>query len=153
MSNDEREGWGALETSMMTNCERRIGSAPQRRLAGSPNQPADLGKRPQAASRNVRLPRSKRSLSCQVLGRSCHGNIAVTAGHEMTELPSLELQDPDISRWKDGCTGVDWVHAFDSRGPGQNLMVQALNLEPGARRFGSDASRAGEAFAARADHL
>jgi hypothetical protein len=37
--------YAGVENSTMTNWERRIGSAPQRRLAGSPNPPADLGKR------------------------------------------------------------------------------------------------------------
>jgi predicted deacylase len=44
----------------------------------------------------------------------------------MTQLPPLELQPPDIARWQDGGTGVDWVHAFDSGRPGPNVMVQAL---------------------------
>ncbi|MDQ6638054.1 MAG: succinylglutamate desuccinylase/aspartoacylase family protein [Pseudomonadota bacterium] len=44
----------------------------------------------------------------------------------MIEPPLLELQAPDIGRWKDGGTGVDWVHAFDSGRPGPNVMVQAL---------------------------
>jgi predicted deacylase len=46
--------------------------------------------------------------------------------HRMTELPPLELQPPDISRWQDAGTGVDWVHAFDSGQPGPSVMVQAL---------------------------
>ena len=44
----------------------------------------------------------------------------------MTALPPLELQPPDIGRWKDGGTGVDWVHVFDSGRSGLNVMVQAL---------------------------
>ena len=28
----------------------------------------------------------------------------------MTDLPPIELQAPDIGRWKDGGTGVDWMH-------------------------------------------
>ncbi|HEX4233971.1 MAG TPA: succinylglutamate desuccinylase/aspartoacylase family protein, partial [Caldimonas sp.] len=44
----------------------------------------------------------------------------------MTDLPPLELQPPDIARWQDGATGVDWVHAFDSGQPGPHVMVQAL---------------------------
>ena len=44
----------------------------------------------------------------------------------MTALPPIELQPPDISRWKDGNTGVDWVHVFDSGQPGPSVMVQAL---------------------------
>ncbi len=44
----------------------------------------------------------------------------------MTELPPIELQAPDIGRWKDSDTGVDWVHVFDSGRPGPNVMVQAL---------------------------
>lgn len=42
------------------------------------------------------------------------------------ELPLIELQPPDINRWKDGGTGVDWVHVFDSGRPGPSVMVQAL---------------------------
>ena len=38
----------------------------------------------------------------------------------------MELQAPDIGPWKDGGTGVDWVHAFDSGRPGPVVMVQAL---------------------------
>ncbi len=48
------------------------------------------------------------------------------SGTRVTELPPLELQAPDIGRWKDGGTGVDWVHAFDSGRPGPKVMVQAL---------------------------
>jgi predicted deacylase len=44
----------------------------------------------------------------------------------MTALPPLELQAPDIGRWRDGGTGVDWVHVFDSGRPGANVLVQAL---------------------------
>ncbi|HEY3635956.1 MAG TPA: succinylglutamate desuccinylase/aspartoacylase family protein [Caldimonas sp.] len=46
---------------------------------------------------------------------------AVSANH-----PPIELQAPDIGCWKEGGTGVDWVHAFDSGEPGLNVMVQAL---------------------------
>ena len=41
-------------------------------------------------------------------------------------IPPVELQAPDIGRWKDGGTGVDWVHVFDSGLPGPQVMVQAL---------------------------
>ena len=44
----------------------------------------------------------------------------------MTALPAIELQAPDISRWKDGGSGVDWVHHFTSGLPGPQVMVQAL---------------------------
>lgn len=44
----------------------------------------------------------------------------------MTDLPPVELLAPDIARWKEGGTGVDWVHAFDSGRPGPCVMVQAL---------------------------
>jgi predicted deacylase len=46
---------------------------------------------------------------------------AVSANH-----PPIELQAPDIGCWKEGGTGVDWVHAFDAGKPGPNVMVQAL---------------------------
>ncbi len=41
-------------------------------------------------------------------------------------LPAIELQPPDIGPWKDGGTGVDWVHVIDSGRPGPHVMVQAL---------------------------
>ena len=41
-------------------------------------------------------------------------------------LPPIELQAPDIGRWKDGGSGVDWVHVLDSGRPGPKAMVQAL---------------------------
>ena len=44
----------------------------------------------------------------------------------MSEFPAIELQAPDIGRWRDGGTGVDWVHVFDSGRPGAKVMVQAL---------------------------
>ena len=44
----------------------------------------------------------------------------------MTDLPPIELQAPDIDRWKDGGSGVDWVHVFESGRPGPRVMVQAL---------------------------
>ena len=44
----------------------------------------------------------------------------------MSDTPPVELLAPDISRWQDGGTGVDWVHAWDSGQPGAQVMVQAL---------------------------
>ena len=44
----------------------------------------------------------------------------------MTELPPIELSAPDIARWRDGGTSVDWVHVIDSGRPGPQVMVQAL---------------------------
>ena len=46
-------------------------------------------------------------------------------GGAATESP-IELQAPDIGRWQDGGTGVDWVHVFDSGRSGPSVMVQAL---------------------------
>jgi predicted deacylase len=40
--------------------------------------------------------------------------------------PLIELTPPDIERWRDGGTGVDFVHAFDSGLPGPRVLVQAL---------------------------
>ncbi len=39
---------------------------------------------------------------------------------------SIELQAPDISRWKHGNTGTDYVWSFDSGRAGPHVMVQAL---------------------------
>ena len=44
----------------------------------------------------------------------------------MIDLPPLHLQPPDIARWQDGGSGVDWVHVFDSGRPGPRVLVQAL---------------------------
>jgi predicted deacylase len=41
-------------------------------------------------------------------------------------LPPIELAPPDIGRWKEGGSGVDWVHVLDSGRPGPKAMVQAL---------------------------
>ncbi len=42
------------------------------------------------------------------------------------DTPPVELQAPDIGRWKDGGSGVDWVHVFDSGRSGTQVLVQAL---------------------------
>jgi len=41
------------------------------------------------------------------------------------DLP-IEIHAPDISRWRAGNTGVDYVHRFDSGQPGPTVHVQAL---------------------------
>ncbi len=38
----------------------------------------------------------------------------------------IEIAAPDLSRWKTGNTGVDYVWHFDSGRPGPTVMVQAL---------------------------
>jgi len=38
----------------------------------------------------------------------------------------IELSPPDITPWRAGNTGVDYVHALDSGRPGPNVLVQAL---------------------------
>ena len=40
--------------------------------------------------------------------------------------PPIELQAPDITRWRDGGSGVDWVHILQADRPGPTVMVQAL---------------------------
>ena len=44
----------------------------------------------------------------------------------MPALPPVELLPPDITPWRQGNTGVEYVHVFDSGRPGPNVMVQAL---------------------------
>jgi predicted deacylase len=41
-------------------------------------------------------------------------------------LPPIELQAPDIARWRDGTTGLAYVHRIDSGKAGPSVMVQAL---------------------------
>ncbi|MBL8346385.1 MAG: succinylglutamate desuccinylase/aspartoacylase family protein [Rubrivivax sp.] len=40
--------------------------------------------------------------------------------------PPIELKPPVIERWREGGTGVDFVHAWDSGKPGPRVMIQAL---------------------------
>ena len=44
----------------------------------------------------------------------------------MPHTPPVELHAPDISRWRAGHAGIDWLQVFDSPVPGPNVMVQAL---------------------------
>ena len=41
-------------------------------------------------------------------------------------LPPIELRPPDIERWRNGGTGVDFVHAVDSGRAGPRVMLMAL---------------------------
>ena len=43
----------------------------------------------------------------------------------MSDTP-IELRPPDISRWRESNSGVDYVHVLDSGRPGKTVMVQAL---------------------------
>jgi len=40
--------------------------------------------------------------------------------------PPVELRPPDLTPWRIGNTGVDYVHQFDSGRPGPTVMIQAL---------------------------
>ncbi len=42
------------------------------------------------------------------------------------DLPPVELGAPDIGPWREGNTGVDWVHRLDSGRAGARVLVQAL---------------------------
>ena len=44
----------------------------------------------------------------------------------MPEQPPVELSAPDISPYRDGNTGVDYVHTFDSGRPGPDVMINAV---------------------------
>ena len=44
----------------------------------------------------------------------------------MAEPVAIELAAPDIGRWREGNTGVAYVHSFESGAPGPDVMVQAL---------------------------
>ena len=44
----------------------------------------------------------------------------------LTESLPVQLKAPDIGRWRDGGTGVDWVHVFESGRAGPQVVVQAL---------------------------
>ncbi len=42
------------------------------------------------------------------------------------DAPVVELTAPDISAYRDGGTGVDYVHTWDSGKPGRHVMISAL---------------------------
>ena len=44
----------------------------------------------------------------------------------MSDHYPVDLSPPDIAPWRQGNTGVDYVHVLDSGRPGPNVMVQAL---------------------------
>ena len=44
----------------------------------------------------------------------------------LSETPSVELQAPDIARWRHSNSGVDWVQVLDSGRAGPQVLVQAL---------------------------
>lgn len=44
----------------------------------------------------------------------------------MSEHHPIQVRAPDIAPWRDGGTGVDYVHVLDSGRPGPEVMVQAL---------------------------
>ena len=49
----------------------------------------------------------------------------MTQARPVASLP-IELAPPDISPWRQGNRGVEFVHVLDSGRPGPNVMVQAL---------------------------
>ncbi|MGC7404349.1 M14 family metallopeptidase [Pandoraea pneumonica] len=38
----------------------------------------------------------------------------------------IEVAFPDITRWREGNTGIDYLHTFDSGKPGKHVMILAL---------------------------
>ena len=40
--------------------------------------------------------------------------------------PIVELEAPDLRKYRDGGTGVDYVHTWDSGEPGRHVMITAL---------------------------
>ena len=52
--------------------------------------------------------------------------LKVLQGLAVAETPAVALKAPDIGRWRDSGSGVDWVHLFDSGRSGPQVMVQAL---------------------------
>lgn len=44
----------------------------------------------------------------------------------MPDMPRIELVPPDLARWRQGNTGVDFVHRIESGRAGAAVMVQAL---------------------------
>jgi predicted deacylase len=45
---------------------------------------------------------------------------------KLPQLYPVELEAPDIARYKEGGTGIDYVHRFDSGAPGPRVLVTAL---------------------------
>ena len=44
----------------------------------------------------------------------------------MADRPPIEIAPPDLSRYRTGTAGVEYIHVLDSGQPGLNVMVQAL---------------------------
>ena len=40
--------------------------------------------------------------------------------------PSIELSAPDLSRWREGNTGIEYVHTFGSDRPGPHVLLTAV---------------------------
>ena len=62
----------------------------------------------------------------RAIGDRRHARRHMSDHGEAPGLPPIELQAPDIGRWREGGSGIDWVHAFDSGRPGPQVLVQAL---------------------------
>jgi predicted deacylase len=48
-----------------------------------------------------------------------------TPAHDIIDYP-VEITPPDISRWRDGNTGVAYVHRLDATAPGPHVLLTAL---------------------------
>jgi predicted deacylase len=49
-----------------------------------------------------------------------------TEGVDRDPLPPVQLKAPDIGRWREGGSGVDWVHVLPGATRGPEVLVQAL---------------------------
>jgi len=65
-------------------------------------------------------------VSCSDTRRMKPNSDAPRAQPAARPVPPVELQAPDIARWRAGNAGVDFVHRFDGPEPGPTVLVQAL---------------------------
>ncbi|MFM8344841.1 MAG: succinylglutamate desuccinylase, partial [Betaproteobacteria bacterium] len=49
-----------------------------------------------------------------------------TAAHDPHPAPTLEVLPRDLSAYRRGNTGVDYVHRFESGRPGPHVLINAL---------------------------
>src|SRR5262249_20164547 len=84
---------------------------------------------PQPADRDQQAPVHGRGHAAEVRGiREAAGRPRHPAeGNQGIAMSvPIEISPPDIKPWKQGNTGIDYVHVLDSGKPGPNVMVQAL---------------------------
>jgi len=70
-----------------------------------------------------------RRLRCEARSTACGGTAALERSHNVgmnAPLPAIEVSPRDLSRYRAGNTGIDYVHRFASGRPGPHVLVNGL---------------------------